>query len=302
MSDTLSITAPAKVNLALSVGTPDADTGMHPICSWMVTVDLVDDLSLVQLDPESLSRYAVLWHDDAPVRTEIDWSITDDLAVRAHLALEQHVGHALPVQMTLRKRIPVGSGLGGGSADAAAMLRACNAMFNLQLDSRILSDIALALGSDVPFMVHGGSATVQATGGDVTVHDSLPNMHIVLVLPDATCSTAAVYRRFDDTASDATAVHADRVADVRAGVAPLFNDLAASACLEAPVIAHLSTAIESLVHRTVHVSGSGSTVFLTCDTALEATAMAHAIASEFDVPTLAVSPVCASSADETRSP
>ena len=88
MQQVLTIAASAKVNLALSVGGPDAGSGMHPICSWMVTVDFHDDLQVLRLEPGSLSRYAVLWHDDAPVKSDIDWSIRDDLAVRAHLAME----------------------------------------------------------------------------------------------------------------------------------------------------------------------------------------------------------------------
>src|SRR5262245_27082839 len=103
------IRAPAKLNLALSVGPPTATTSgtMHPICSWMVTVDLFDDLHIAQLDSGSLSRYAILWHKEAKRRSEINWSITKDLAVRAHIALQKHVGRDLPLQLKLEKRIPV---------------------------------------------------------------------------------------------------------------------------------------------------------------------------------------------------
>src|SRR5262245_34048259 len=78
--------APAKLNLALSVGPPGVDR-MHPIASWMVTLDLFDELLITRLPEESLSRYAILWHKEARKRSDIDWSITKDLAVRAHLAL-----------------------------------------------------------------------------------------------------------------------------------------------------------------------------------------------------------------------
>src|SRR6185503_3353032 len=96
---TLAIQAPAKLNLALSVGPPAGPRGMHPICSWMITVNLFDDLLLTRLEDDRLSRYAILWHPEAKRRTDIDWSITRDLAVRAHLALEQHVDRKLPLQM-----------------------------------------------------------------------------------------------------------------------------------------------------------------------------------------------------------
>ena len=116
----IAVQAPAKLNLALSVGPPD-QRGMHPICTWMVTISLCDDLLVTRLDEGRLSRYAILWHPDALRPLEIDWPVPRDLAVRAHLALEQHVGRPLPVQLKLDKRIPVGGGLGGGSSDAAAI-------------------------------------------------------------------------------------------------------------------------------------------------------------------------------------
>ena len=120
MGAALTLPSPAKLNLALAVGPPRPD-GLHPICSWMTTIDLADELTITRLPPDRLSRYAILWHAEARRPREIDWSITKDLAVRAHLALERHCERALPLQMKLEKRIPLGSGLGGGSS----MRRAC---------------------------------------------------------------------------------------------------------------------------------------------------------------------------------
>jgi phosphoribosylanthranilate isomerase len=77
MRPTVHALSPAKLNLALSVGRPQA-SGMHPISSWMVTVDLHDELTVEALEPESLSLYAIVWHADAKRRSEIDWSITKD--------------------------------------------------------------------------------------------------------------------------------------------------------------------------------------------------------------------------------
>ena len=96
MVKVLTTQAPAKLNLALSVG-PRNSEGMHPICSWMVSVGLFDELTVTMLEPDRLSRYAILWHSEAKSTSDIDWSISKDLAVRAHLALQQHTKRQLPV-------------------------------------------------------------------------------------------------------------------------------------------------------------------------------------------------------------
>ena len=135
MRRTIETTALAKINLSLSVGLPIEKIGMmHPIATLMSTIDFCDVLTVTRLDEGDLSRYAILWNEDAPQQTPIDWLITSDLAVRAHRYLEAKVGRPLPVQLKLEKRIPVGAGLGGGSSDAAAMLRATAALFDLDVD------------------------------------------------------------------------------------------------------------------------------------------------------------------------
>ncbi len=157
------IKAPAKINLSLSVE-PPRDDGMHTIRSKMARIALFDDLELTRLDAHALSRYAILWHDDAPKRTDIDWPVTSDLAVRAHRMLEEVAGRSLPVQMKLEKRIPVGGGLGGGSADAAAMMLATIELFDLKLDAHA---IASNLGSDIPYLLHGGAGIVRGVGENI---------------------------------------------------------------------------------------------------------------------------------------
>ena len=196
----VTVLAPGKLNLALAVGPPRPD-GMHPICSWMVTIDLHDELLVTRLPADWMSRYAILWHADALRPTNINWSITKDLAVRAHEALEREVGRKLPVQLKLEKRIPVGGGLGGGSADAAAMLHAVNALYELGLDGDALAAIGAQVGSDVAFLVYGGSAVVEGLGEQIERHENPPALHVVLVLPDYQCPTAPVYGMFDEDPS-----------------------------------------------------------------------------------------------------
>lgn len=289
MPDFVNIQAPAKLNVALSVGSPDAD-GMHPIASWMVTVNLFDDLHVQRLVPGTLPRYAILWHAEAKRRSEIDWSITKDLAVRAHLALEKHCGRALPVQMKLEKRIPVGGGLGGGSSDAAAMLRALDELFNLGLTLDQLATIGATLGSDVPFLIRGGSAIVEGFGDRITPQEHIPQLNAIIVFPEASCPTGAVYRQFDLFGE--AALKADAVAELarsrRIAADTPFNDLAEAAMRLAPTLKVDLGRVAEMAQRPAHISGSGSSLFVICDDDMHALALADAVERKLGLPSAQV--------------
>ncbi|HVZ93027.1 MAG TPA: hypothetical protein VG797_00810 [Phycisphaerales bacterium] len=264
--------APAKINLALAVGPPRTGDGLHPVCSWMHPIGLADELFVTRLEDDRLSRYAILWHDDAPKKSPIDWSITKDLAVRAHLLLEETVGRSLPVQLKLDKRIPVGGGLGGGSSDAAAMLLAIRDLFELDLPHERLVELALKLGSDVAFFLGEGPGIVEGVGERVERTPPISG-HAVLIIPGFGCPTGPVYRAFDELTASRS--HAMRERDVRAlamqghiaaGGADLFNDLAPAAERIAPPLAELRARLREALNGTpVHVTGSGSTLFLLFD-------------------------------------
>lgn len=292
MPSTFALQAPAKLNLALSVG-PPGEGGMHPICSWMVTVDFCDELLLTRLEDDRLSRYAILWHPDAKRRSEINWSITKDLAVRAHLALEHRVGRRLPVQLKLEKRIPVGGGLGGGSSDAAAMLRGVNDLFELGLTADELASIGATLGSDVPFLVHGGSAIVEGLGDAIMLQPRTPEIHAVLAFPDAACPTGAVYKLFDELNARHAALRPDAVSALATADRPprpdaLFNDLAHPAIRAAPRLEDDLAALSRLAERPAHVTGSGSSIFVICDNDLHAQALAEASEKNLGLPAIGV--------------
>ncbi len=290
MADSIGVLAPAKLNLALSVGPPD-DDGMHPICTWMVTVDLCDELVVTRLAADRVSRYAILWHPEAQRRCDIDWSTTRDLAVRAHLALEQHVNRRLPVQMKLQKRIPVGGGLGGGSSDAAAMLRAANELFELGLSDDELGEIAFGLGSDVPFFVRGGSAIVEGFGERIETHDEIRPLHAVIVFPEATCPTSHVYAMYDEIGP--RPLRPDAVRSLAAGPGALrtdavFNDLAAAAVRLRPELQDPSAGVSRLAECPAQVAGSGSSLFVLCDDEMQASRLADAVTQRLDLPAVAV--------------
>jgi 4-diphosphocytidyl-2-C-methyl-D-erythritol kinase len=291
--DIIETKAFAKVNLALSVGAPlteaeagAARAGMHPIASWMARIDLADDLHLTRLGDGFLSRYAILWHDEAPRKTPIDWSITKDLTVRAHLLLEREAGRSLPVQLKIEKRIPVGGGLGGGSADAAAMMLAVREMFELDISDERLIELAGELGSDVAYFLGEGPAYVGGLGGEIERTPALRGDvgGLVLVVPGFGCSTGEVYRAFDDR--PAMGLRADEVrAMARAGrieAGALFNDLEDAAISIAPDLGPLFELVEGVcMGRRVMLSGSGSSVFVVCESGREASHLARAIEAKF---------------------
>lgn len=288
MPDPLFIQAPAKVNLALAVGPPRADAdGHHPICSWMAPVTLFDDLTLTPLPEGYFSRYAILWAADARRKTDIDWSVTKDLAVRAHLLLEETVDRKLPVQLKLDKRIPVGAGLGGGSSDAAAMLMGCNRLFNLGLSPGELTELASLLGSDVPFFLHRGAAVIEGFGERIAPAAGPEELHLALFTPEFSCETRAVYGAFDKIASGGRAAVGSGFAAAAARVrgmaaAPridpttLFNDLRDPAFEHRPDLRNAAAAFVDLAERPVLLTGSGSTLFAVCDNALHAEFLADA--------------------------
>lgn len=302
MSRSLHLQAPAKLNLALAVGEPGPDR-MHEISSWMLTVNLFDEVSLVRRKEKELSMYAVHWHREALRPDDIDWPLSRELAALAHTALERHVGRLLPIRMKIEKRIPLGSGLGGGSADAAAVLRGTNELFDLGLSLEVLAGIAAGIGSDIPFLVHGGSAIVEGLGDKIDPLGDLPEVHAVIALPGLHCPTARVYAWFDDLREERgeedrdmrnarTITHGTLAPD-----AP-FNDLAEAAFRAQPELSGLCTTLGELAERPAHVSGSGSSLFVLCDEQMHAEALAITVKERIGIPAVAVTgcvcpaPVC----------
>jgi 4-diphosphocytidyl-2-C-methyl-D-erythritol kinase len=260
----------------------------------MVTIDLQDEVELERLEDSSLSLYAVQWHRQAPRKPEIDWPMSRDLAARAHQALERHVDRTLPVRVKIEKRIPLGSGLGGGSADAAAVLRGTNELFELGLGIDELAEIGSGLGSDVPFLVHGGSAIVEGLGERIEIQTALPDVHAVVAFPDLHCSTAAVYGWFDDLAEENgdAGIRPDAVRSLAEGACLLpdgpFNDLAGPALRTAPRLADHLEDLARLAERPAHVTGSGCAIYTLCDQAIHAETLATAVFDRLGLPAIAV--------------
>ena len=164
----LTVYAPAKVNLVLEVLGKDND--YHRIRSIVQSIDLCDVLNF-ELDKE------IRFECDEPGLKH------DNLVTRAVSLLKESTGCDLGARIELRKRIPCGAGLGGGSSDAAATLLALNELWGLKMPLSKLARLAFELGSDVPFFIHKGTALVEGKGERVRPQPPLPSTSFVLLVP-----------------------------------------------------------------------------------------------------------------------
>jgi 4-diphosphocytidyl-2-C-methyl-D-erythritol kinase len=164
----LTVYAPAKINLVLEVLGKDND--YHRISSIVQSIDLCDVLNF-QLDQE------IYLECDVPSLKR------DNLVTQAATLLKESTKSSLGTRIELRKHIPWGMGLGGGSSDAAATLLALNELWGLRLTLSELVHLASKLGSDVPFFIHKGTALVEGRGEKVTPLPSLPSTCFVLLVP-----------------------------------------------------------------------------------------------------------------------
>lgn len=245
----LGLPAPAKLNLFLHVVGRRAD-GYHELQSVFVPIDLADTL-----DFESRA-------DGAIERTgDVIGEIERDLAVRAARLLQVESNTALGVSIRVDKNIPAGSGMGGGSSDAATTLIALNRLWNLHWPRERLAALALRLGADVPFFLGAGPAFVEGIGERLTSID-WPRSHFAVVHPQVAVSTAEIFadpgltRQAKLTTMPAFSAERDAFPRVLFGV----NDLEAVVRRRVPAV---DAAIERLArYGPARMTGSGSAVFV----------------------------------------
>ncbi|HYJ00128.1 MAG TPA: 4-(cytidine 5'-diphospho)-2-C-methyl-D-erythritol kinase [Thermoleophilaceae bacterium] len=243
--------AHAKANLVLRVGPPRAD-GLHPLCSLFAALELADEVRVRPADRDEVVCPGVAGDNLAAA------------AVAAFRAAAPEAGLP-PLRIEIDKRIPVAAGLGGGSADAAAVLRAANAIAGVPLSADDLRRVGATLGSDVPSQVEPGHALVTGVGERVERVD-LAAMTLVLVPQPEGLSTAAVYRELDRLGRHATDLDpaplrelaARSVAEVAAGLA---NDLQPAALSLRPELGEPIEALLAAGALAAQVTGSGPTTF-----------------------------------------
>lgn len=178
----------AKLNISLDVTEKRAD-GFHEMVMVNQSVSLADDVT-------------VTLTDDGAVRARTSFSFIPgderNLAVKAAMRYLKEIGDATTgARIEIEKRIPVGAGMGGGSADAAAVLRAMNALFDHRLSGARLLEISGDVGSDVPFCVMGGTALAEGRGERLTPLPPLPECALVILKPEFAISTPELFKKLD---------------------------------------------------------------------------------------------------------
>lgn len=185
----LKIQAPAKVNLVLKVLGRRAD-GFHDLFMVMERLSLYDDIALEQIASGIELRVNADFSDDGMLMEK-------NLAWRAAKKFIETTGEDKGVRIHLDKKIPIAAGLGGGSSDAAAVLKGLNIMWNKGLNSDELAHMGAALGADVPFFCYNGTCIAEGIGDRISAVSKLPKLYFLLINPGFSVSTPWVYIEFD---------------------------------------------------------------------------------------------------------
>ena len=262
----LTLHAPAKVNLTLIVGAR-RDDGYHDVSTVMQTVGLYDTLTLT----EGGSGLTLTCTDhDLPT----DGS---NLVLRAAALFCQELHLPVPdLHLHLQKRIPSQAGLGGGSSDAAAVLRAMRTLYAPEVPDAELERMAAALGSDVPFFIRGGTALATGRGEVLSPLPPLTDGWFVIVKPTESFSTPAMYRRLDNLPPACTPPLPPLQGGLPALAAGLFNRFEA-AIPAGSAVWDIKARLAAYGALAALLSGSGSAVFGLFDTETAARAAVEAL-------------------------
>ena len=249
----LRVRAPAKLNLTLDVLGRRPD-GFHEIRSVVQTIDLYDTIEALAAPVLALSAPDELG------------PIAENLLLRAAIGLREAMGRPGGADLCLRKRIPVGAGLGGGSSDAAAALRLLARLWRLRRSSVDLPRLAAALGSDIPFFLVGGTALLSGRGERVERMPTIRSGQLVLVVPRCTepRKTARVYAAVTgrDYGGQASAELATALRSGRPITQSLFaNDLEPAARRVFPGLADFHARLQAATGAAFTQSGAGPALF-----------------------------------------
>ena len=259
---TLSVIAPAKINLDLRVLGRRSD-GYHEVQTLLQTIDLTDEIRATVAQPDILDLRVM------PVGTVSSGS--DNLMMRAAEALRRHTGVKAGAKLELTKNIPIGAGLGGGSSNAAATLVLLDVLWGLHLEPFELQELAAEIGSDVPFFLTGGLAFATGRGEIIRPLPDLVDCGVVVCTPPIEVATADVYDRFASRPRltsrrpkanvDAFAAGADQAGTVVPPWQELGNDLEPVVVENMPEVGRAVTVLKAMGPLYAAVTGSGAAAF-----------------------------------------
>lgn len=251
----LSISAPAKINLSLDI-TGKLENGYHTLKMVLQTISLKDEI-LLQKQPDGISISC-----DHPLVPLDSGNICD----RAARAFFLKTGLQGGIKIQIQKKIPIGAGLAGGSADAAAVLKGLNTLYDARLSREELSDLGLQCGADVPFCLAGGTCLAEGIGEKLTRLPDFRGVHTVLIMPEFSVSTAWVYQnyrmdnpvRHPDTQAILSAI---RQRDIAKVAREMKNVLETVTTVKYPEIEGIKRDLKNQGALGSMMSGSGPSVF-----------------------------------------
>jgi 4-diphosphocytidyl-2-C-methyl-D-erythritol kinase len=266
-ADRVRVRAPGKINVFFEVGDVDAD-GYHDVASVYQAVSAYEDLWATPSDDFTIAVDGTVDVSGVPLDDR-------NLAIRAARLLADEIGHRGGVHLDIRKGVPVAGGMGGGSADAAAALVACDALWDAGLGSTDLHRLAARLGADVPFALFGGTAVGTGRGDELSPALARGRFDWVLVPSEDGMSTPIVYGELDRHRAehvvdigpaprrpsvDPDVLHALRAGDAAMLAASARNDLQVAALRMRPPLAEVLELGEGSGALVGLVSGSGPTI------------------------------------------
>ncbi|MFQ5688567.1 MAG: 4-(cytidine 5'-diphospho)-2-C-methyl-D-erythritol kinase [Candidatus Scalindua sp.] len=263
----ISLKAPAKINLFLEV-LGKRDDGYHEIETVMQEIDLVDNLQF-----EEIREGVMLKCNDKNIPSD-----KNNLVCKAANLILNECEIKKGVLISLEKNIPVGAGLGGGSSDAAATLKALNLLWKIGLNDAELMEFAAKLGSDIPFFIKGKTSLCSGRGEKITPIEVKSEMNYLIIFPHINISTTTIYRNLKidltkkrkDVSFFLNALKHPKVAGISE---LLFNRLEEVIIATYPDLLDIKKALEHFDFCGLSISGSGSAFFGLCNNGQQAEAI-----------------------------
>ncbi|MFC3928570.1 4-(cytidine 5'-diphospho)-2-C-methyl-D-erythritol kinase [Streptococcus caprae] len=252
--------APAKINLGLDIVGKRPD-GYHELAMIMTSVDLNDYVTVRDLPTDEIVM--VSNSHRMPLNDKND-------VYKAALLIKEKYGLTTGVEISLEKHIPICAGLGGGSSDAAATIRALDQLWNLQMTQEEMVEIGFAIGSDVPYCLNAGCALISGKGEIVECLNSRFGYWVVLVKPDFGISTRTIFKEIEPDKISRVDIDGLRTAlvaqDFDGVVAHMGNSLEDITIARKPFIQKVKDRMLKCGADAALMSGSGPTVFALCRT------------------------------------